>query len=190
MRGRNAITVAVVGALAILVAAPLTSCGALGSLTRGSTESHSARSVADSLALPTQAGELLREEQAPLLPEGQVAYELESGPTVLVRADAALPPAVTADVAAASAEIPPEPGSPTAAVRAESLAEHASDMTGKTIIIVFRDDTDDAASTWTHTRAGEVPVPPSTDERRVTRGLEEWVATQDEPESYEILVVD
>ena len=189
MRGRHAITVAVVGALAILFAAPLTSCGALGSLTRGSTESHSAGSVADTLALPTEAGAVVSEEQAPLLPEGQVAYELVSGPTVLVRTDAALPPAVTADVLAVSAELEQEPGPRTAADDAVSLAQLASDTTGKNIIIVFEDDGGAAPGTWTHTRAEDAPVARSTDVERVTRQLEAWIAAQDEPGSYEILVV-
>ena len=184
MRGGHAITVAVVGAVAILVAAPLTSCGALGSLTRGSTESHSAGSVADTLALPTEAGAVVSEEQAQLLPEGQVAYELVSGPTVLVRTDAALPSVVTADVLAVSAELEQEPGE--ASDDAAALAHLASDTTGKNIIIVFEDDED---GTWTHTRAEDVPVSRSTDVARVTRHLEEWIAVQDEPGSYEILVV-
>ncbi|MEP7763383.1 hypothetical protein [Sanguibacter sp. 25GB23B1] len=190
MRGRHAITVAIVGAVAILVAAPLTSCGALGSLTRGSAESHSAVSVADSLALPTEVGEVVSEEQAPLLPEGQVAYELDSGPTVLVRTDAALPPAVTADVLAVSATLSKDAGSETAADTAADLAQHASDTTGKNIIIVFQDDDGPAPGVWTHTRAADVPVPRSTDLERVTRHLEDWVAAQAAPASFEIIVTD
>lgn len=190
MRGRHAITVAIGGALAILFAAPLTSCGALGSLTRGSTESTSAVSVADTLALPTEVGDVVTEEQAPLLPEGQVAYELVSGPTVLVRTDAALPPAVTADVLAVSATLAKDSGAQTAASTAADLAQHASDTTGKTIIIVFQDDDGPAPDVWTHTRAADVPVPRSTDRERVTRHLEEWVATQPSPASFEIIVTE
>lgn len=185
MRGRHAITVAVVGALAILVAAPLTSCGALGSLTRGSTESHSAGSVADTLALPTEAGAVVSEEQAQLLPEGQVAYQLVSGPTVLVRTDAALPSVVTADVLAVSAALEQQPGPAEASDDAVALAQLASDTTGKNIIIVFEDE----GGTWTHTRVEDVPVPRSMDVERLTRQLEEWIAAQDEPGLFEILVV-
>jgi hypothetical protein len=188
MRGRHAVTVAIGGAIAILVAAPLTSCGALGSLTRGSAESASAVSVADTLALPTEVGEVVTEEQAPLLPEGQLAYELVSGPTVLVRTDAALPPAVTADVLAVSATLGKDAGSTSAADAAAELAQHASDTTGKNIIIVFQDDDAPSPGVWTHTRAADVPVPRSRDRERVTRHLQEWVAAQPAPASFEIIV--
>lgn len=190
MRGRNAITVAVVGALAILGAAPLTSCGALGSLTRGAAESHSTDSVASTLTLPTQAGAVVTQEQAPLLPEGQVAYELVSGPTVLVRTDAALPPAVTADVLAVSDTFEGASSAPGARAQARDLAQHASDMTGKNVVIVFWDDDGPASAAWSHTRTHDVAVPRSTDAQRVVAHLEEWVVEQDAPESFEIIVVD
>lgn len=190
MRGRNAITVAVLGALAILAAAPLTSCGALGSLTRGAAESHSADSVASTLTLPTQAGAVVTREQASLLPEGQVAYELGSGPSVLVRTDAALPPAVTADVLAVSDTLEADASASGARGQARDLAQHASDMTGKNVVIVFWDDDGPATPAWSHSRTRDVVVPRSSDPQRVVAHLEEWVADQDAPESFEIIVVD
>lgn len=55
---------------------------------------------------------------------------------------------------------------------------------------MFHDEDAPTPDAWTHTRIDDVPVPRSSDLRQVTSLLDDWIATQTAPGSFEIIVKD
>lgn len=181
-------SVGVTAAVLFVVVAPLTSWAAIGSLTR-SPDGGSVEGSARTLALPSEAGAVLSEEQAEVLPHGEMAYELVGGRSVLVRPDEQLPEVVTAEVSAEVARIAGLPAVAEARAEADELAERVSDATGKNVIIVYRsDDEPDGAVRWRHTRAEETDVLASSDIGAVTARLESWIERQPNAETFEVIL--
>lgn len=181
-------SVGVAAAVAFVVVAPLTSWAAIGSLTRAS-DGGSVEGSARTLALPSEAGAVLSEEQAEVLPHGEMAYELVGGRTVLVRPDEQLPDVVTAEVSAEAARIAELSAAAEARAEADELAERVSDATGKNVIIVYQaDERPGGAVRWQHTRAAETDVLASTDIDAVTERLHAWIDRQPNAATYEVIL--
>ncbi|SDC57070.1 hypothetical protein SAMN05216410_1926 [Sanguibacter gelidistatuariae] len=184
-RDGSMILVAILSAGVVVVAAGLTSGHAFSTLVRGAAAAEPSSYAADTLELPVD------------LTEAQEKASLRDGVdplavTVTPRASQAqvdeLSPVVVEQVKSEMTRLSALPdGVPE---RVQALADQVSDGSGKTVVIVFWDETDADGPGWTHTRVVGETTQRSAEPGQVMDRLAKWIAAQAVPERYEIILQD
>ena len=181
-RDRSMILVAILSAGAVVAMAGLTSGHAFSSLVRGAAVEASADYAGDTLELPVE----VVEESQPVLRDGaDPAAVAKVAPEPKVEDLSAV---VVEQVKSEMARLSALPdGVPE---RVQALANQVTDGSGKTVIIVYWDESDAAGPGWTHTAVSggtqlRAPAPES-----VVEHVDAWIAEQANPAQYEVILQD
>lgn len=174
-RDASMVVAAVTTAVLVVGLASVTSGGAVSSLA----------SSADSVT----TAQVPAEE---IVPVDVLASEAAPEPTTAPAPRPAVDPDATveatgSELSAADAVAPPGPL--TSRADAQALADQVGEETGQTVVLVFQEESRDGrAVTWTHTEIpGRAPFVAS-DEAVLVSRVTDWIAEQQDPEAFDLIV--
>ena len=175
------ILVATASAAAVVLVAGLTSGYAFSSLVQGTAVESAPDYAADTLQLPVEivekASPVLRSGVDPAAVPTQVAEprgeELSAVVVEQVKSEMTRLSVLT--------DVPQ---------RVQALADQVTDGSGKIVVIVYWDEADAAGPAWTHTAVAGGTTVRAQDPGVVVEHVEAWIAVQDEPTHYELIVQD
>lgn len=179
-RDASMVVAAVTTAVLVVGLASVTSGGAVSSLAR-SADAETAAQVATDQVVPVDA--LTSEDLASeVTPESRAA----PAPRPTVDPDATVE-ATGSELAAADAVAPSDVL--TSRADAQALADQVGEETGRTVVLVFQEESRDGrAVTWTHTEIpGRAPFVAS-DEAVLVSRVTDWIAEQQAPDAFELIV--
>lgn len=174
-RDASMVVAAIVSAVLVVGLASVTSGGAVSSLAR------SADAVPAVQVEPTGSATPEPDE-----PPAAAEAKNPSRSTVTVDPDATVE-AMGSELSATDVVTPSDVH--TSRADAQALADQVGEETGRTVVLVFQEQTVDGRSTtWTHTEIpGRAPFVAS-DENVLVSRVTAWIDAQDDPEAFELIV--
>ncbi len=172
-RDASMVIAAIVSAALVVGLASITSGGAVASLARSADAETT-----------VQADETVTATPEPT--ETSVEAKEPSPSTVTVDPDATVE-ATGSELSAADVVTPSDVH--TSRADAQALADQVGEETGRTVVLVFQEQTlDGRSTTWTHTEIpGRAPFVASEEDVLVSR-VTAWIDAQKDPEAFELIV--
>jgi len=172
-RDASMVVAAIVSAALVVGLASITSGGAVASLARSADAETTVQVDEPVAATPEPA-------------EPSAEAEEQSPPAVTVDPDATVE-ATGSELSATDVVTPSDVH--TSRADAQALADQVGEETGRTVVLVFQEETlDGRSTTWTHTEIpGRAPFVASEEDVLVSR-VTAWIDAQKDPEAFELIV--
>lgn len=177
-RDASMVVAAIVSAVLVVGLASITSGGAVASLARSAD--------AEPVVQVEAADSAAAADDAPAEPSATAEAKEPSLSSVTVDPDATVE-ATGSELSATDVVTPSDVH--TSRADAQALADQVGDETGRTVVLVFQETSQDGrATTWTHTDIpGRAPFVASEEDVLVSR-VTAWIDAQDDPDAFELIV--